>query len=115
MQLHLLNPQAGFFNGADVLLAADCTAYAYAGFHNKLLKGKKLAIACPKLDSNKESYIDKLTQMIDIAHIKSLTVAIMEVPCCGSLMRLVEMAAAKASRKIPINKIVIGIKGEIKF
>ncbi len=114
VQLHLLNPQAGFFNEADVLLAADCTAYAYAGFHNKLLKGKKLAIACPKLDVNKESYIDKLTQMIDVAQIKSLTVVIMEVPCCGGLMRLVDMAAERSSRKIPINKIVIGIKGDIK-
>lgn len=114
VQLHLLNPQSGFFNNADVLLAADCTAYAYANFHNKLLKGKKLAIACPKLDSNKESYIDKIIQMIDIAHIKSLTVAIMEVPCCGGLVKIVQMAAEKASRKIPVNTIVVGIKGNLK-
>lgn len=114
VQLHLLNPLAGFFNNADVLLAADCTAYAYANFHNKLLKDKKLAIACPKLDSNKESYIDKISLMIDVAQIKSLTIAVMEVPCCSGLVKIVQMAADKASRKIPINKIVIGIKGDIK-
>lgn len=110
VQLHLINPQAGVFNNADLLLAADCTAYAYAGFHAKLLKGKKLAIACPKLDSNKESYVNKLVQMIDDAKINSLTVVIMEVPCCGGLIRLVEMAMEKANRKIPFEKIVVKIR-----
>ena len=113
VQLHLLNPQAGFFNGADVLLAADCTAYAYAGFHNKLLKGKKLAIACPKLDSNKESYIDKLTQMIDIAHIKSLTVAIMEVPCCGGIEFAVKKALLESGKQIPWQVTTISTDGKV--
>lgn len=114
VQLHLLNPQAGFFRGADVVLAADCTAYAYADFHHRFIQGKTLAIACPKLDSNKESYIAKITEMIDSALINTLTVVIMEVPCCGGLMQLANLAAGQASRKVPIKKIVIGVQGEIK-
>ena len=113
MQLHLLNPQAEVFHGADVLLAADCTAYANAAFHQKLLHGRRLAIACPKLDSNKESYVDKLRQMIDDAKINTLTVVIMEVPCCGGLLQLAKMAVEQASRKVPVKKVVIGIRGDI--
>lgn len=113
VQLHLLNPQAGFFHAADVVLAADCTAYAYPDFHNRFLKGKTLAIACPKLDSNKESYMSKITEMIDSAHINTLTVVIMEVPCCGGLVQLANKAAAQATRKVPIKTIVIGVQGEI--
>ncbi len=111
VQLHLINPLSAVFKEADLVLAADCTAYAYAGFHSKLLKNKKLAIACPKLDSNKESYINKLVLMIDNANIKSLTIVIMEVPCCGGLLQIAKMALERASRKIPVNKIVISTKG----
>ena len=114
VQLHLLNPQAGFFHGADVVLAADCTAYAYAGFHNRFIRNHVLAIACPKLDSNKESYVAKIKDMIDTARINTLTVIIMEVPCCGGLLQLVRMALEQASRKIPVKKVVIGIQGGIK-
>ena len=113
VQLHLLNPTAEVFHGADVLLAADCTAYAYASFHGKLLAGKRLAIACPKLDSDKETYVNKIVQMIDEARINTLTVAIMEVPCCGGLLRLVQMAQERASRKVPVKKVVVGIRGQI--
>lgn len=114
VQLHLLNPQAGFFREADIIIAADCTAYAYADFHTRFIKGKTLAIACPKLDSNKESYIAKITEMIDSANINTLTVIIMEVPCCTGLIQLAKMATQQAIRKVPIKKIVIGIQGEIK-
>ena len=113
VQLHLLSPMAGYFKNADVLLAADCVAFSMGNFHSKLLKGKKLAIACPKLDSNQESYIEKLTSMIDDTKINTLTVAIMEVPCCGGLTRLAKMAASKASRKIPVKEIVLSLQGEI--
>jgi ferredoxin len=114
IQLHLLNPEASFFRGADVVLAADCTAYAYPDFHNRFLRNHKLAIACPKLDSNKESYVAKIAAMIDSAQINTLTVVIMEVPCCGGLVQLAKMAAAQAQRKVPIKRIIIGIDGEIK-
>lgn len=111
VQLHLINPQSGVFNNADLLLVADCVAYANPKLYSELLVGKKLAIACPKLDVNKESYVNKLIQMIDDSKINSLTVAIMEVPCCGGLIRLVEMAMEKSQRKIPMNKIVVKIRG----
>jgi len=113
VQLHLLNPHAGYLAGADLLLAADCTAFALGSFHSKLLKGKALAIACPKLDSNQESYLDKLVVMINESKINTLTVAIMEVPCCGGLLQLAKKALILAGRRIPVKLIVVGIQGEI--
>lgn len=113
VQLHLLNPQAGYFRGADVVLAADCTAYAYGGFHDRFLRNRTLAIACPKLDSNKEVYVSKIVDMINGAQINTLTVVIMEVPCCGGLLQLVKIALEQVSTKVPVKKVVIGIQGEI--
>jgi len=113
IQLHLVNPGAGFFKGADVLLAADCSAFASGDFHNRFLKNRVLAIACPKLDSNMQVYIDKLAEMIDIAQINTLTVLIMEVPCCGGLIRIAEQARNKSNRIVPIKSIVLSVRGEI--
>lgn len=113
VQLHLLNPEAAHYRGADLLLAADCTAYAYAGFHQHLLRNRSLCIACPKLDHNQEVYAEKLRKMIDSAQINTLTVAIMEVPCCRGLLALARKAAEGASRKVPIKQIMIGVEGEI--
>ena len=113
VQLHLLNPIAPYFKNADLLLAADCTAYAIADFHKDFIKGKVLAIACPKLDSNQDSYIEKLTSIIDDSNINTLTVAIMEVPCCGGLLAIAKEAQGKAKRKVPIKLITVGIKGNI--
>ena len=113
VQLHLLNPQAGYFRGADVVLAADCAAYAFADFHNRFIRNHILAIACPKLDSNKETYIAKITDMIDSAQINSLTVVIMEVPCCSGLVQLARIAAERAARKVPMKVVIIGLQGEI--
>ena len=113
VQLHLLNPMAGYIKGSDLVLAADCVAFSYGNFHNDFLKGKSLAIACPKLDSNKEIYIEKLSAMIDEAKINTLTVIIMEVPCCGGLLGIAKSAVTASARKIPIKQIVIGIQGEV--
>ncbi len=113
VQLHLLNPQASYFKNADVVLAADCVAFSMGNFHSKYLKEKSLAIACPKLDSNKESYIEKLTAMIRDSKIKTLTVIIMEVPCCGGLLHMAKLAREAAEVTIPIKKAMISIKGEI--
>ncbi|MDD5184756.1 MAG: 4Fe-4S dicluster domain-containing protein [Paludibacter sp.] len=113
VQLHLLNPQAAYFKGADVVLAADCVAFSFADFHNRFLAGNILAIACPKLDSNKESYVEKLKAMIQISAINMLTVIIMEVQCCGGLLGLAQKAVAEAGRKIPVKLIVIGTRGDI--
>jgi NAD-dependent dihydropyrimidine dehydrogenase PreA subunit len=113
VQLHLLNPQAGYFKGADVVLAADCVPFSFPDFHNKFLTGKILAIACPKLDSNKESYVQKIKSMIIDSKINTLQVVIMEVPCCGGLLSLATQAVSESGKKIPVKLSVVGIKGEI--
>lgn len=113
VQLHLVNPMASYFQGADVVLAADCVAFAMGDFHKRLLKNKSLAIACPKLDTNKDVYLDKLSIMISDAKINTLTVPIMEVPCCGGLIQIAKMAVQQSGCNIPIKKIVVGIKGDI--
>ncbi|MFZ4456019.1 MAG: ATP-binding protein [Bacteroidales bacterium] len=113
VQLHLLNPQVPYLKGADLLLAADCTAFSVADFHSTHLKGKRLAIACPKLDDGKDIYVAKLKSMIDDAKINTLTVMIMEVPCCGGLLQLAKVAVAQATRKVPVKLIVIGVQGNI--
>ena len=113
IQLHLVPKNAPYFQGKDVLLVADCVGYSIADFHKNYLKDKSIAIACPKLDSNQEVYLDKLIALIDDTKINTLTVMTMEVPCCSGLLSLAKKAAEKASRKIPIKSIVVGIKGDI--
>lgn len=113
VQMHLINPGASFFSGADLLVSADCVAYSIGNFHSVFLSGKKLAIACPKLDSNKEMYLQKMIRLIDEARVNTITVMIMEVPCCGGLLQLVMNAAKTANRKVPVKAIVIGIQGEV--
>ena len=113
VQLHLLSPLAPHYQGSDLLLASDCTAFALADFHRDYLKGKTLAIACPKLDEGQEVYIEKIRVLIDEAKINTLTVMIMQVPCCGGLLRLAQTAAREAQRKVPIKCVVVGLQGEI--
>jgi NAD-dependent dihydropyrimidine dehydrogenase PreA subunit len=113
VQLHLVPPTAPFFQDRDVLLAADCVPVAVADFHESFLDGRGLAIACPKLDSHLDIYVEKLVAMIDEARIRSLTVAIMEVPCCGGLLRMAMQAQAAATRKIPVRLVKVGIRGDI--
>ncbi|MFH1529559.1 MAG: 4Fe-4S binding protein [Pseudomonadota bacterium] len=113
VQMHLLSPMAPQYQGADLLLAADCVAFAAGDFHERFLKDKVLAIACPKLDDGKEIYVDKLVGMIDQAKVKSITVVVMEVPCCGGLLHLVQQAQAKAQRSVPIHQIVVSVRGAV--
>jgi len=113
IQLHLISPEAPYYQKADLLLAADCTAFAYGNFHNDYLKGKSIAIACPKLDENQEVYIEKIKDMIEISKINTITVLIMQVPCCRGLLKIAQEAREKSSRKIPIKYIVISLKGDI--
>ena len=113
VQLHLVPPTAPFFQGADVVLAADCAPFAYADFQEDLLKGKALAIACPKLDDT-SPYVDKLTAMITESNIKSLTVVHMEVPCCNGLVMMAKQALANSGRDIPFETVCIGIRGDKK-
>ncbi len=113
VQMHLISPAAQQYKNADVVIAADCAAYAMGDFHDRFLKGKSLAIACPKLDDGLDIYKEKIKALIDEAHINTLTVVIMQVPCCSGLLRLARHAAAEASRKAPIKAVVIGIDGDI--
>jgi hypothetical protein len=111
--MHLLNPNAPYMHGSDLLLAADCVAFSMGNFHSKYLKGRSLAIACPKLDHGSEIYIEKLIAMIDIARINTITVMMMEVPCCGGLLQMVRQALSKASRKVPVKQLIISLSGEV--
>jgi hypothetical protein len=113
VQLHLINPLANYFQGADLLVAADCVAFALGNFHSKYLQGKKLVIACPKLDSNKEVYTEKVIRLIDDAKVNTITVMIMEVPCCGGLLQLVMNATQSTNRKVPVKVITVSIQGDI--
>jgi NAD-dependent dihydropyrimidine dehydrogenase PreA subunit len=113
VQLHLVPPTAPYFKKADVLLAADCVAFAMGNFHSDYLKEHALAIACPKLDQGQDVYLQKLVAMIDEAKINTLTVMVMEVPCCTGLVHLAKEASALANRKVPVKKMVIGLKGDV--
>ncbi len=113
IQLHLVSPTAAYYRNSNLLLAADCCAFSYGDFHKDFIKGKSIAIACPKLDSNKQVYLDKLITMINDASLQSITVVIMQVPCCGGLAQLAQQAVEHANRKIPVTVVVIGIEGEI--
>ena len=111
VQLHLVPPTAPYFQNADILICADCVAFAMGSMHQDLLKNKALAIACPKLDDT-TAYVDKLAHIFSANEIKSITVAIMEVPCCRGLDIMVREALQKSGKDIPLESLIIGINGE---
>lgn len=113
IQLHLINPNAAHFQKSDLLIAADCSAFSIGSFHASFLQGKKLVIACPKLDSNKEVYVEKIKTLIETSLVNTITVVIMEVPCCGGLLQITNMATQQAKRKVPIKAVTIGLQGNI--
>jgi Fe-S-cluster-containing hydrogenase component 2 len=112
IQLHLISPAAPYFHEADLLVAADCTAFALGSFHADLLKDHRMVIACPKLDDT-GPYVEKLVALIKDAGVKSITTAIMTVPCCTGLERMVQNAVAQAGVDIPVKTVVVGIDGAI--
>ncbi len=112
IQLHLVSPYAPYFNQSDLLIAADCTAFALGSFHHDLLKGKRLIIACPKLD-DKTGYVEKIAEILKNNTVYSLTVATMVVPCCSGLVNIVQKAVELSGAKIDLKKVVIGLEGEI--
>ena len=112
IQLKLINPTSAVYQGADVLIAADCSAFALGVFHSRLLRGRALVIACPKLD-DPAGYAEKLTALFAEAKPRSVTVARMSVPCCGGLTRLVLAAREAAGTDTPVRQVVIGVEGEI--
>ena len=115
VQLHLVSPGAPYFKGADILIAADCTAFAVGDFHGKFLRDKSLVIACPKLDEGLDSYVEKLSAMFAGAAPKRVTVVMMEVPCCSKLLGLVKEAMSRSRAAIPLNAVVVSLQGETIF
>ena len=111
IQIKLAPPNAPYFDGADLLIAADCTAYSYGNFHNDFMKGRVTLVGCPKLDA--VNYADKLTQIFANKDIRSVTVARMTVPCCGGLPFAVKTAVEACGKKIPVYVATITPKGEI--
>jgi hypothetical protein len=113
IQLHLVSPNAPYYRNSDLLLAADCCGFSYPDIHRDFLKGKSLAIACPKLDNNKQVYLDKLITMIDESDLKSITVLVMQVPCCSGLVQLVQQAISITGSSIPVNVTIISHTGVV--
>ena len=113
VQLTLVPPAAPFLQGADLLLAADCVPFAYPSFHQEFLQDHALVVACPKLDDF-GAHLSKLTQILQHAEPKSLTVVHMEVPCCFGLVHMAKQAILASGKDIPFKEITIGIKGDRK-
>ena len=110
-QLHLVPPSAPWLQDADLLIAADCAPFAYGDFHRDFIKDKVLVNACPKLDDT-SPYIEKLTQILQQNDIKSVTVTIMEVPCCRGLAMMARQAVEASGKDIPLEVAIIGVDGE---
>lgn len=111
IQIRLLPPNAPYLDGADLLIAADCTAYACGNFHHDFMQGKVTMIGCPKLDA--VDYSEKLTQIFQQNHIRSVTVTRMTVPCCGGLPRAVELAIQNSGKHIPLQIVTIRPDGQV--
>ncbi|MDA8325091.1 MAG: hypothetical protein M0033_02620 [Nitrospiraceae bacterium] len=112
IQIKLVGSVAPFLNDADLLVAADCTAFATRGFHDEFLGDKKLVIGCPKLD-NAMYYVEKFTGIFKNIPVKSLTCLRMEVPCCGGMTAILAEALKAAGKQLPFEEIIIGVKGNV--
>lgn len=114
IQLELLNPTASYLDEADLLIAADCSGYAYGDFQKKFIKDKITIIFCPKLDGERvERYIQKLTLILQTHMIHSITVVRMEVPCCGGTSSIVEEAIRKSGKQVLLKEYVVSIDGQL--
>lgn len=112
-QLHLVPPSAPYLQNAHLLIAADCVPFAYAEFHRDFIKGRVLVNACPKLDDT-GPYVEKLAEMIRQNDVKSVTVTIMEVPCCRGMALMAQQAVEQSGKDVPLDVVVIGVDGERK-
>jgi ferredoxin len=113
IQLHLLSPEAPYFQDADLVISADCIPFSFANFHEKFLKGKTLIMFCPKLDTDQKSYIKKLAEIFKRKNIQSISIIRMEVPCCSGVGHITEEALRKAQKNIILKEYTISIKGEL--
>lgn len=112
VQLHLVPVSAPYFQGAELLITADCVPFAYADYHRDFLAGKAVVIGCPKLDDN-GAYLQKLTELFRVAGLKGITVLRMEVPCCGGIVMAARQALAASGQEIPLREVTISIRGEV--
>jgi hypothetical protein len=115
VQLHLVPTQAPYFRGADLLIAADCVPFAYARFHDDLLAGKALVVGCPKLD-DVGAYVEKLRELFATNEIRSVTVARMEVPCCGGISMAARrsLEASGKAATVPLRDVVVAVDGSVR-
>ena len=113
IQLKLLNPDAPYLKNADLLIAADCTAFAYPNFHQKFLKNKVLIMLCPKLDSDLNVYVEKLARIFETQEIKSVTIVHMEVPCCGGIEMIIKEALEQSGKNIFLKDYTVSLTGEL--
>ena len=113
VQIRLVPPSAPFLRNADLLIAADCVTVAYAGFHQDLLNDRVVLMGCPKFDDN-DAYVHKLSEIFAVADLKSVCIAIMEVPCCQNMKNIVQAAMDRAKVKVPTEVMVISVQGEIE-
>ncbi len=111
VQIQLAPVRAPYFDGADLLIAADCTAYAFGSFHETFIRGRTVLIACPKLDG--VNYAEKLAAILAGNDIRTITLVRMQVPCCGGLERMLQAALENSGRKIPMKTVIIGMDGSI--
>ncbi len=111
VQIKLVSPAAPYFDGADLLIAADCTAYAYGNFHSEFMRGKVTLIGCPKLDA--VQYAEKLTEIFARNDIHSITLTRMEVPCCGGMEFAIRTALEQSGKQIPFRTVVLSVDGGI--
>jgi Fe-S-cluster-containing hydrogenase component 2 len=112
VQLRLVPPHAPFLKGADLLVASDCTAFACGSFHADFLQGRVLLMGCPKLD-DRELYVEKFTEIFRQNAVKSITVVVMEVPCCQGMPQIVKAGMRAAGASVPMDTVVIGVGGDI--
>ncbi len=112
IQIKLIGTVAPFLSDADLLVAADCTAFATPGFHEKFLPGKKVLIGCPKLDDGMQ-YVAKFTEIFNSNSVKRVTCLRMEVPCCGGMTAILKEAIKRSGNKVPLTETIVGVKGDV--
>jgi len=112
IQIKLIGTSAPFLQDADLLVAADCTAFATPGFHEKFLPGRKVLIGCPKLDDATQ-YLEKFTEIFSTIPVRKVTCLRMEVPCCGGMTAVLREAISRSGKKVPMTEIIVGVKGDV--
>ncbi|WP_417914421.1 ATP-binding protein [Candidatus Electronema sp. JM] len=112
VQIRLVPPSAPFLENCDLLIAADCTAVAYASLHHDFLQGRKVMMGCPKFD-DQQLYVDRFTELFKTRKLNSVTILIMEVPCCGAMIQIVKAAYSQAQTAVPVRHVVVSTEGKV--